>query len=268
MEEPNSQTIQPSAPRPGTVVQPSNSSSVLPQPAATPMPSAEAALATQPAPPVSPAPPPDVAAYIGMSSSQPNPPQGSKKWLIIGAGILLLIIIVVIGIVVIYFANPLQTTSYDNGQGNRFTLKFYRAGTVKPAASLPPFTAGKPFTGAPFLVGPTHQGTALALRISKNTGKSIYENSSLCKSPVFKVAGGLNGQSGDVCALRGGGKDYLYFFEVKHGADRFLVFMLEDYDYAKANQNAALAKQVSARIDLKKYAKDLQTILSSIQVND
>jgi hypothetical protein len=157
------------------------------------------------------------------------------------------------------------STTYDNGKGSVFKLKFYKGGTRKPASELSSLgSAGSSSTY--YLVAPDTLGknVNLAMYITKTGG---YKNLEGCKKPAFSVIAKMDQESEPVCIIAGtADKPITYIFQFTKGPTAYLAVILLDYDQAKATSDRDFAQEIVKNVNLNNYNDSLKPVLSSITV--
>ncbi|MCA9332147.1 hypothetical protein KC968_04405 [Candidatus Saccharibacteria bacterium] len=208
---------------------------------------------------------PQSASSMGLN----NPPKQKSPWRRklskIAISLVVLVALIVAGSLV-FVGYHLPTTTYDNGVGQKFSLKFYRNSTTKP--DVPPFMTSRE-SGAKFLVASTQGDYPVALLITKRTEDqpSLYDEktANMCKEPPITIA--RKGATSAVCTFGQSlsEKQTVYFYEFTDKGARYFVIITQDSP-ADVTTNPETNQEAHNEVDLRKYNDDLKVILESINV--
>lgn len=227
--------------------------------------------APQPVAPPSPQPVQQSQSASSMGLNQV--PKQKKPWrrriikIVIGLVVLIILIVVASFIFISYH---LPTTTYDNGAGQKFSMKFYRNPQTVPVTEMTLWNSEEmPLSGPDFLVATTMGEYPVVVQIKKQPEgrKSLYETDHICDEPPFTVT--RNSEERDVCTfgapLTEPQPGYLY--EFNQDDDTYLVLVVQDIPQLVLTDPQKY-KEAQENVDLRKHNDDIRIILESIKVEE
>lgn len=245
--------------QPGPVAQETPPQIVTP-PAQTPNPAPAPATTPQQVPIVPTMPP---------QSYNSRPKRGLKIFLII-IGAVIVLIAAFVAFVMFYLSTQLPVMDYDNGQGDKFTVRYYPDTTIEDDYSKIDAlgNAQTSADGPALLLSPEKDGFSLAMSIVKLEDQtySVADTEGLCSEQPFTVS--HYNQINPVCAAfpSESGKWLFYFYEFTADDTKYLVTIFENYNAADFLKDEDSTAALNENLDLSKYNDDLDLILGSIVV--
>lgn len=231
----------------------------------------------QPTPSPQPVQQPQSASSMGLNqASKPKSPWRKRIIRTLVGLLLLILVVVLISFVSVFYRLP--NTSYDNGQGQKFSLRFYRNATTESACSVPGYSEPACNDGADVLIAGPAEDYPMLISIRKTDGPELYQKEQLCDYPPLTVVRASS--KNKVCTFGSAlsERQYMYFYEFTENSNTYLVTMHivapEQALQLSAPANATdeevedLANNSEAytRSDLRPYNDDLRIILESIKV--
>lgn len=177
-----------------------------------------------------------------------------------------------IGAVLLVATQPTELTAstYRDASGTQYSLQFYENAALKPASEMP--GGGRDGGGiSHWLVAPFGKyPLAIGMRLQEPDKPSLYDTEELCAHPILTLRTPAPGQSNIVCSIFTGGHEYMYFYEIHRGDQKYIVAIVQYFDGNNVPISEAQAFQEKMlndpELDLRNFNEDLQTILPSIQV--
>lgn len=205
-----------------------------------------------------------------------------RKRIAVGIGFIAISILVIAAAGWGLAAYQLPETEYKNGEGQAFSLRFYRNATTEAASSLaanytlPGYKADTDDRN--FLVAGPADEYPIILSITKSEGKSIYESEQLCAYPPLTIE--REGETNDVCTFGTPLTEVqpVYFYEFTSNNQRYFVYISKDFPegdltvpgFEGATQaeieQPTQATELYEKTDLRPHNDDIKLILSSIEV--
>ncbi|PID99129.1 hypothetical protein CSA80_03380 [Candidatus Saccharibacteria bacterium] len=208
--------------------------------------------------------------FSNSQSMQQETKRKLPKWAIITLSVFLFIA-VAIAVIVLVFLARFSTYTYEDDNGTRYSLKYYKGSTIKSTSETPRDNEPGRFPSK-FLTAPSGKyPLGISITKKRENSSSLYsdQNNSLCKDPAFKLDSPADGQSDIVCHINVGDKEVVYFYEISDGDDKHLVIIMQEVDLVvPKNEKEAYIDRLLKDPDrnLRDFNNDLQFILPSIKV--